>query len=185
MLPCARRAKQVSCSVALFADICQYLGSPLNRVSFLRGDHGFLSNAYKHPSTSFLLFNDLKPLTKGPSKLVYVSLKDIQDLTGEDPYSKTESDMIKEYNSSISTPQMIFLGIDEQNQSGFGHKEYKGAPYFAVDVSPEGSRAEAANKVISAMKAKGLDFLEGRMILSLPAQEGALLSPTQHNWDAH
>lgn len=88
--------------------------------------------------------------------------------------------MIKEYNSSVSTPQMVFLGIDEQNQSGFGHKEYKGAPYFAVDVSPEGSRAEAANKVISAMKAKGLDFLEGRMILSLPAQEGTLFSLIEH-----
>jgi len=118
------------------------------------------------------LFNDLKPLTSSPSKLEYVSQSDIQGLTGENPYAKSEEEMIKEYDSSVSTPQMIFLGLNEQNQSGFAFKEYKGAPFFAVDVSPEGSRAEEANKIISAVKGKGWDFLAGRMIMSLPATEG-------------
>ncbi|KAI7246382.1 hypothetical protein KC352_g14178, partial [Hortaea werneckii] len=36
-----------------------FSGSPLNRVGFLRGDHQFLTQALKHPSTSFLLCNEL------------------------------------------------------------------------------------------------------------------------------
>ncbi|KAA6413234.1 MAG: NADH pyrophosphatase [Lasallia pustulata] len=46
-----------------------FSGSPLNRVSFLRTDQPFLSAALQHPSTTFLLFNDLSPLTLSPTRL--------------------------------------------------------------------------------------------------------------------
>jgi len=46
-----------------------FSGSPLNRVGFLRPDHQFLSSALHHPSTTFLLFKDLEPLTKSGTEL--------------------------------------------------------------------------------------------------------------------
>src|SRR5215469_674065 len=89
-----------------------FAGSPLNRLSFLRTDHAFLSTAFTHPSTTFLIFNKLNPLTKNPSELAYASYDEIKPLTGEDPYKKTEEELIKEYNSSTYIPQLVFLGLD-------------------------------------------------------------------------
>ena len=96
-----------------------FAGSPLNRVSFLRTDHAFLTAALKHSSTSFLLFNNLAPLAKDPTKLHYASFQDVQPLIGEDPYTKSEADLIAEYNSTITIPQLLFLGLDERQKSAF------------------------------------------------------------------
>jgi len=158
-------------------------GSPLNRVSFLRTDNIFLSSAFRHPSTSFLLFNDLKPLVHSPQKLASISLNDIKSFVGDDPFSKSEEEIIKEYDSSKSTPQMIFLGLHQQSNtketSGssdvFSYKDlYKGAPFFAVDVTPKGSTADQAKDLIKDVEGRGLTFQEGRQVMSLPADEGML-----------
>jgi NAD+ diphosphatase len=154
-----------------------FSGSPLNRVSFLRADHGFISKALVHPSTSFLLFNDLAPLAKDPTKLAYVTHNDIRSLIGENPFEKEEAEMIKEYNSSITLPLVLFLGLDERNKEGFEHGIYSGCPFFAVDVTPKGTLEKEATGVIEAMKAKGLQFVEGRMHMTLNAPEGILLCP--------
>lgn len=80
--------------------------------------------------------------------------------------------MIKEYNSSVYIPQIVFLGLDEKKE-GFVYREhYKGQPWFALDITPKGGVSEAAEKLIEGLKAKGLEFSKGRMHLSLPAQEG-------------
>src|SRR5947208_17073681 len=79
-----------------------FSGSPLNRVSFLRGDHGFISSAFTHPSTKFLLMNDLAPMAKDPGNLDYASHSDIKALTGENPFEKSEEQRLKEYNASIT-----------------------------------------------------------------------------------
>ena len=147
-------------------------GSPLNRVSFLRTDNPFLSAALQHPSTSFLLFSNLNPLAKDPTKLAYASFQDVQNLIGNDPYGKTEDELIAQYNSIISIPQLVFLGLDERLKDGLQWSVYSGAPYFALDVTPKGSVEEAANSVIKAMQSRGLVFAEGRMHMSLPATEG-------------
>jgi NAD+ diphosphatase len=145
----------------------------LNRVSFLRPDHAFLSQALKHPSTTFLLFNKLDPLIKSGSELAYAKFNEVQPIIGSDPFEKTEADVIKEYNSSTYVPQIVFLGLDERKE-GFQYKEhYKGQPYFAVDVTPKESVAAAAEALIKDVEAKGLSFSKERMHLSLPAQEGS------------
>ena len=149
-----------------------FSGSPLNRVSFLRADHGFISKALVHPSTSFLLLNDLAPLAKDPTKLAYVTHQDVQPLIGENPFEKTEEELIKEYNSAITLPLVLFLGLDERKKEGFEHGIYSGSPYFVVDVTPKGTIAKEATGVIEAMKAKGLQFVEGRMHTTLNAPEG-------------
>ena len=141
-------------------------------MSFLRTDHPFLSAALRHPSTSLLLFNNLNPLAKDPTKLAYASFQDVRGLIGDDPYGKSEADLVAEYNSAKSIPQLVFLGLDERIKDGLQWNVYSGAPYFALDVTPKGSIEEEANNVINAIKSKGLIFAEGRMHMSLLASEG-------------
>ncbi|KAG0646553.1 putative NADH pyrophosphatase [Hyphodiscus hymeniophilus] len=163
-----------------------FSGSPLNRVSFLRANHDFVSKALAHPSTSFLLFNDLAPLAKDPSKLAYATHKEVEPLIGENPFKKTEEEMIKEYNSDITLPLVLFLGLDERKQEGFEHGIYKGVPYFAIDVTPKGTVEKEATGVIEAMKAKGLSFVEGRMHMTLNAPEAAIYAQARAliDWNA-
>jgi NAD+ diphosphatase len=154
-------------------EIANYFsGSPLNRVSFLRADHGFITKALVHPSTSFLLLNDLAPLAKDPSQLAYATYDEVKPLIGENPFEKTEEEMIKEYNSAITLPLVLFLGLDERKHDGFEHGIYKGKPYFAVDITAKGTIEKEAKEISEAMKSKGLQFVEGRMHMTLNAPEG-------------
>jgi NAD+ diphosphatase len=149
-----------------------FSGSPLNRVSFLRSNHDFISKAFTHPTASFMLFNDLAPLGRDPTTLAYAKHEDIKSLVGENPFEKTEAEIIKEYNSSVTLPLVLFLGLDERKQDGFEHGIYKGTPFFAVDITPRGSLEPEATKVIDAVKEKGLTFIEGRVHTNLGAPEG-------------
>ena len=111
-------------------------------------------------------------MAKGPTKLSFVPLSDVERLVDKNQYEKTEEQLIAGYNSSITIPQLIFLGIDERNKEGVQWKRYTGAPYFALDVTPKGSTANEAEGVIAEMERRGLKFLEGRTHMSLPAPEG-------------
>ncbi len=161
------------------------LGSPLNRLSFLRTDHSFLSAALKHPSTSFLLLKNLAPLAHDPTKLAYTSYKDVQPLIG-DPYLKSEVELISEYNSSITLPQLVFLGLDETHKHGFSWTIYKGIPFFALDATPGGSTEVTSNGLIQVVEAQGLKFIEGRLQTSLPASEAAIYAQARAllDWNA-
>ncbi|KAH6703315.1 NUDIX hydrolase domain-like protein [Leptodontidium sp. MPI-SDFR-AT-0119] len=163
-----------------------FSGSPLNRVSFLRANHDFITKALVHPSTSFLLFNDLAPLAKDPTQLAYVTHKDVKPLIGENPFEKSEEEMIKEYNSAVTLPLVLFLGLDEKKKDGFEHGIYKGRPFFAVDVTPRGTVEKEANAVIEAAKATGSTFIEGRMHMTLNAPEAAIYAQARAliDWNA-
>ncbi|RDW95176.1 hypothetical protein BP5796_00939 [Coleophoma crateriformis] len=163
-----------------------FSGSTLNRVSFLRTDYSFISAALTHKSASFLLLNDLAPLAKDPSQLAYAKHEDIKSLIGDNPFAKSEDELIKEYNSSVTLPLVLFLGIDERKKEGFEHGIYKGKPFFAVDVTPRGTVEKEASAVIEAMKAKGLQFVEGRMHMSLNAPEAAIYAHARAltDWNA-
>lgn len=138
----------------------------------MRPDHAFLSSALKHPSTTFLVFNATEPLLKSPHELAQLTFSDVKGVLGEDPFERTEADVIAQYNSSLYLPQIIFLGLDERKE-GFVYKEhYKGQPWFAVDVTPKESVKDAAEKLVEKVKGEGLDFSKGRMHMSLPAEEG-------------
>lgn len=126
----------------------------------------------RHPTTSFLVFKNLLPLGKDPANLARLSHTDVKPLIGEDPYSKLEEQLIAEYTSAVTIPQMVFLGIDERNEDGLQWKIYRGAPYFALDVTPRGTVEEQAHSLISELEGRGLKFIEGRVQMSLPAPEG-------------
>lgn len=158
-----------------------FSGSPLNRLSFLRTDHEFLRVAFSHPSTAFVVMNSLNPLVKDSSHLAFVSGPDITPVTGADPFGKKEDDMIKEFNSEVTQPLILFLGVAEKDVipadpstgPAFEFKEYKGRPYFAVDVTPRGTLTEPANKVVAALKEKGLSFQDSSpRHMGLVAAEG-------------
>ncbi|KAI9828428.1 MAG: NADH pyrophosphatase [Thelocarpon impressellum] len=163
-----------------------FAGSPLNRVSFLRTDHDFLFAAFRHPSTSFVLLRDLSPLAQDGKKLVFVPHRDVEPLVGADPFNKPEAQLIAEYNSAITTPQLVFLGIDESSKEGLAWKRYTGAPFFALDVTPKGSVEAQARGVVAEMERRGLAFLEGRTHLSFPAPEAAIFAQARAllDWNA-
>jgi NAD+ diphosphatase len=148
-------------------------------VGFLRPDHTFLSSALHHPSTTFLLFNKLEPLVRSGTEIAQCSFSDVKSIIGDNPFEKSEQDVIAQYNSTLYIPQIIFLGLDERKkrEGDFVYKEhYKGQPWFAVDVTPKESVKEKAEELIEKKKNEGLEFSKGRMHLSLPAVEGTLLS---------
>ncbi|KAL2845991.1 NUDIX hydrolase domain-like protein [Aspergillus pseudodeflectus] len=154
-----------------------YSSSPLNRLSFLRSDHPFLSAAIKHPSTRFVILKDLAPLTRSPTELYYAKYDEVRKLVPETIYDKSEEDLIKEHDSRKTEPHLIFLGLDEaQKEDGLTWKIYSGTPYFALDASEKGSEEQQANakEVLAAFEGKGLSFLQARVALTFSADEAAI-----------
>ncbi|BCS27609.1 NAD(+) diphosphatase [Aspergillus puulaauensis] len=154
-----------------------FSSSPLNRLSFLRSDHPFLSAALKHPSTRFVILKDLAPLTRSPAALYYAKYDEVRKLVPETIYDKSEESMIKDHDSRKTEPHLVFLGVDEAaKQDPFTWKIYSGTPYFALDVSEKGSeeRQENSKSVRSAFEAQGLSFLQARIAMTFSADEAAI-----------
>ena len=169
-----------------------FSGSPLNRVGFLREDHNFLSQAFAHPSTSFLLCNELQPLVKKGQKvggyLHFVDADTVKPIVGENPYPKPEKELVAEYDSRRYVPQMIFLGIDEKSKDGLEYQsknKYKGAPYFAVDITPRESVKEACEKLIKDLDGKDMTFAKGR-VMDIDASHAAIYAEARAllDWNA-
>ncbi len=126
-----------------------------------------------HASASFLLFNKLAPLGKDVTSLALVKYDDVKPVVGENPYVKSEEQLIAEYNSTTTIPQLVFLGLDERKaDDGLRWKTHAGAPVFALDVTPRGTLVEKAEALMAEMVHRGYAFLEGRHHTSLCAPEG-------------
>ncbi|OBT78706.1 hypothetical protein VF21_02333 [Pseudogymnoascus sp. 05NY08] len=163
-----------------------FSGSPLNRLSFLRTDHAFLAAALTHPSTAFVAVDDLAPAARDAANLAYVSHADLSAVIGENPFAKTEAEVIAAYNSKVASPLVLFLGLNDKRHEGFEYKAYKGVPYFAVDITPKGSNEEAAKGVIETLKAKNMIFLQGRSAMTLNASDAAIFAQARAllDWNA-
>ena len=122
-----------------------------------------------------MLFKDLSPLCKGPEEMGYLSFNDVKQLIGGDPYGKTEKELVSEYNSTHSTPQLVFLGLDEKVKDGLSYRNFNGAPRFALDITPKGSYAQEAEKILGTLEAQGLKPLEGLRAMNFPADVGKFL----------
>ncbi|KAJ5099644.1 Zinc ribbon NADH pyrophosphatase [Penicillium argentinense] len=154
-----------------------FSSSPINRLSFLRSEHPFLSSALKHPSTRFVLLNNLAPLTRSPSEPYYAKYDEVRKLVAPEFFEPSEEDMVKAFDSRKTNPNLIFLGLDEsRKEGGMAWKIYQGTPYFALDVTAKGSEAQqsAAKDVVSAMEDKGLSFFQTRVITTFTPDDAAI-----------
>ena len=189
-LPLAAHAELDSMLSRKFGkEVANYFsGSPLNRLSFLRTENNFLSQALRHPTTSFLLCRDLAPLAHSPTQIAYVKFEAVKPLIGDDPYSQPEAQLVAAYNSEKAIPQLLFLGIDEKSRESdpFKYKVHSGAPYFALDVTPKGSFKSAAESLISKLESEKLTFLTGRLHMTLPASQAAIYAEARAllDWNA-
>ncbi|KAL5612772.1 hypothetical protein BROUX41_004143 [Berkeleyomyces rouxiae] len=163
-----------------------FSGTKINRLSFLRGDHSFLSAAFTHPETQFVLLKDLVPAVKDSSSLALFKHVDVAPLTGKNPFETPEEALIKAYDSTKSTPQVLFLGIEEDGAAGFEYKEYRGQPWFAVDVTPRGTFKEAAQSVVDSVEASGLEFMKNPRSMTLKATDAATYAQARSllDWNA-
>ena len=149
-------------------------------VDSMREDNVFLSRALRHPSTSFLVCNELQPLVQSSKErkvggyLAFVKYDDVKPIIGDDLYEQPEKELMEQFNSDKYIPQMIFLGIDEKDKQGLeyqGKNKYTGAPYFAVDVTPQGPVKAACETLIKDLDARGLGFAQGR-VMDIDASHG-------------
>lgn len=151
-------------------------GSPLNRVSFLRSEPPFLSRAVRHPSARFVLLNELAPLVRSPTELYYASYQDVKSFVPEDIFDKSQEEILSSYNSGRTLPLLVFLGINESHaENALQYKNYTGAPYFALDITPKADLEKEAKSIIETMESGGLTFLRARTITSLLPGDGIYL----------
>ncbi|KAH3685840.1 hypothetical protein WICPIJ_003199 [Wickerhamomyces pijperi] len=114
-------------------------GSPLNRLSFLRGDTEFIQLASTHSSAKFIIFDrDLTLISTDKSdktislyKASYEQLKSVVDQWAS--YNNTKGQDLR-----INDVRITFLGVQESDDpSVFQYKRYQGSPYFAIDLCNE------------------------------------------------
>ncbi|KAL1901304.1 NADH pyrophosphatase [Ceratocystis pirilliformis] len=163
-----------------------FSGTKINRLSFLRGDHTFLSAAYTHPETQFVLLRDLVPAVKDSASLALFKHTDVAPLTGKNPFETPEDAVIKAYDSTKDKPLVLFLGVEENEGAGFEYKTYRGQPWFAVDVTPRGTYKEAAQHIIDHVGASGIEFMKNPRAMSLKATDAATYSQARSllDWNA-
>lgn len=122
-----------------------------------------------------MLLNNLAPLTRSPAELYTAKYDEVRRLVAPDFFDRSEEDMIKNFDSRKTNPNLIFLGLDESNkENGMAWKIYTGTPFFALDVTPRGSEAQqsAAKDVVSALEEQGLSFFQTRVISTFTPEEG-------------
>lgn len=123
------------------------------------------------------MLNKLAPLTRSPAEPYYAKYDELRGLISQDLFDKTEEEMVKDFDSRKTNPTLIFLGLDESRKESndlMTYKNYSGHPFFAVDVTPQGSEAHqsACKDIIKAMEEKGLSFFQTRVIMTFPPEEG-------------
>lgn len=94
--------------------------------------------------------------------------------------------MIAEYDSRVRKPQVVFLGLDESSKDGYAFRNFKGAPHFAVDITPREGFEDKANELIKIFTDQGLKFVEGMRAMSFHSDVAAEYAQGRHylDWNA-
>ena len=143
-------------------------------MSFLRADHSFLSQAFGHGTTKFVIYKNLSPLVSSPSQIYFATYGDIRSLVPSNPYLTLEEELVRKFDSKKAVPQLVFLGLDERDKNGLRFKNYTGAAHFALDVTPKPPYEDSARGIIAEMEKRGLSFVEGMRAMNFPADVGRL-----------
>lgn len=154
-----------------------YAGSRLNRYSFLRSDSLLLRAAVASPSARFLALHNLAPLVADKRTLALLTYDDVKPLIGTDLYSVSDADAIKQFDSTVRRPQVIFLGTLESGDQDpefetEKHGGVRGQPFFAVDVTPKGDYADAATALLKQQEEKGMKLQTDSRSMTLHAEAG-------------
>lgn len=155
-----------------------YSGGSLNRYSFLRPDTAFLRRAAQSPHSRFIALNNLNPLVAEKTNLVYLSFEDVKPLIGSDPFHLSEDESIKQYDSSMPKPLIIFLGMLEGKGTSSeeiptsNHGPVKGDPFFAVDITTKGPNSEAATALLKKQEDQGRSIQTNPRSMLLHAEAG-------------
>lgn len=157
------------------------IGSPLNRLSFLRSQAGFLRAALPH--AKFLLLNNLGALSSSKSHLAFLDYPSLEPVLSN-LYDLDDGEVIANYDSSkLQVPTVLFLGVDERyelenglvpDSDGFQFEGvgwvYKGRPYFAVDVTDMMKDGRLGKNLVER---EGWSWLPGRDLqLMIVPKEG-------------
>ncbi len=148
-----------------------FAGSKLNRYSFKRTEHKFLSQSLLHPTTRFVAFNNLDPLADKSGRVKFLSYDEVKEIIGN-PYEHPDDVRLRQWCSSDQEVILIYLGCDESHDT-----DVKGLPYFAVDVTPAPMSREAEKTAfIEAQTGKGLEFRNVRVGVELEHEEAAIVA---------
>ncbi|KAK7428899.1 NADH pyrophosphatase [Neonectria magnoliae] len=156
-----------------------YAGSRVNRYSFLRADAAFLRRAAVSPTARYLALNDLNALVADKATLSYLAFEDVKSLIGSEPFHLTEDESLKAFDSTQTSPLIVFLGMLEEGsepghiESG-EHGDIKGRPYFAIDITARGTHADKATDFLKAQEAKGLSVDKNARGMTLLPEAAAL-----------
>ncbi|KAK9355328.1 NUDIX hydrolase domain-like protein [Lipomyces doorenjongii] len=164
-----------------------FSGSPLNRVSFLRENYSFLSDALTNPTTRFLPLQSLEPsIFPNTGLLNTLVYDDVKEAIGN-PFEKLEPETIAEWDSSKEDPILIFLGIDESKNGGVTYENYSGQAYFALDVTvpadPTTPYATTLADIQNKVEASGAPFTPVRTHYVLNYSEAAIYAQARSYMD--
>lgn len=154
-----------------------YGGGLLNRFSFLRNDIKFIRAAATTPAARFVALRDLNPLIENARRLAFFGLNDVKPLIGTDPFGKSDEEKKAAFDSTKPNPTLLFLGLLPDTPQGVDfetskHGVVNGQPYFALDVTPAGGNAEAAEAFVKDAEAKGYSIQTNVRTMTLDPEEG-------------
>ncbi|KAL7934466.1 NUDIX hydrolase domain-like protein [Trichoderma chlorosporum] len=158
-----------------------YSGGLLNRFSFLRNDISFIRKAATAPTARFVALRDLNPLIEDTRRLAFFGLNDVKSLIGPDPFGRSDEEKTAAFDSTKQSPTLLFLGLLPDTPLGVDfettkHGVVNGQPYFALDVSPQGSFAEAAEEFVKGAEAKGYSVQTNVRTMTLDHDGAAILA---------
>ena len=108
---------------------------------------------------------------------MWVGYETVRALVGN-PFNTEVEEFLREYDSRVEIPTLVFLGINEGDGERFEFEgdggRYAGRPCFALDVTGEGSLGGECRKVQEeAVKGReGREFKKVRLDLSLDPPDG-------------
>ncbi|RFU74093.1 hypothetical protein TARUN_8162 [Trichoderma arundinaceum] len=168
-----------------------YGGGLLNRFSFLRNDIKFIRKAATAPTTQFIALRDLNPLIADPKRLAFFSHEDVKPLIGADPFGRTDEEKKSVFDSSKPNPLLLFLGLLPDTPKAIDiettkHGVVNGQPFFALDITPQGSFADAAEAFLKQAEAKGYSEQKNVRTMTLHPEAAAILAQARSliDWNA-
>ncbi|KAH6604286.1 hypothetical protein Trco_007732 [Trichoderma cornu-damae] len=168
-----------------------YSGGLLNRFSFLRGDAKFIRKAATAPAAQFIALRDLNPLIADPKRLAFFGYDDVRPIVGADPFGGSDEERKRSFDSARPTPLLLFLGLLPDSPKAVdlettSHGVVNGQPYFALDVTPRGRFAEAAEAFLRQAEAKGYSVQTNVRTMTLHPEAAAILAQARSliDWNA-